>query len=49
MKLKPTIYYSHPIAGKVGVGGNLQDYPYENKNCEIAIENVKILREIFAL
>jgi len=43
---KPKIYYAHPMRGKLGSKGD-GEYGYQNKNSDIAIENVKWLRIVF--
>jgi len=41
---RPTIYYSHPIAGKNKPDA---DYTHENVNCDIATKNILWLRKTF--
>lgn len=49
MNRKPTIYLAHPMRGKKGdtKASNI-DYDYQNENCEIALLNLKWLREEFS-
>jgi len=50
MNKKPTIYLAHPMRGKKGdtKESNI-DYAYQNRNCEIAIRNLKVLRKNFPM
>ena len=43
---KPRIYLAHPMRGKLGSGGD-NAHNYQNKNSDIAIRNVRWLRERF--
>lgn len=48
MDRKPTIYLAHPMRGKKGdtKESNI-DYNYQNENCEIALQNLIVLRRGF--
>jgi hypothetical protein len=50
MNEKPRIYLAHPMRGKKGdTKESNKDYDYQNENCEIAIQNLKALREFFPM